>query len=382
MPQRLRDELIVGRNATDHAYRDDACIHELIAAQVARTPDAPALVCGDATLTYRELDERANRLARHLRTLGVGRDVVVGCCFERSVEMVVALLGVLKAGGAYVPLDPELPAQRLAGMLADIGVRVVLTQDRLLAQVQSPALQIVRVDADWPLIAERAPTAPDAGTTPRDLAYVIFTSGSTGKPKAAMNEHGPVVNRIQWMQDAYRLDAGDRVLQKTPFSFDVSVWEFFWPLMTGATLVVARPGGHREPAYLSALIREQRITTLHFVPSMLQVFVDEGDLAGCTSVRRVITSGEALPGALAARFLALSQAELHNLYGPTEAAIDVSYYHVREAAAGSEPIGKPIWNTRLYVLDAAMQPVPDGVCGELWIGGLGGRPRLPRPRPT
>src|SRR5439155_11878590 len=143
--------------------------------------------------------------------------------------------------------------------------------------------QIVRVDAEWPLIAACAPTAPVAGTTPRDLAYVIFTSGSTGKPKAAMNEHGAVVNRLEWMQDAYRLDASDRVLQKTPFSFDVSVWEFFWPLMTGATLVVARPGGHREPAYLSALIREQRITTLHFVPSMLQVFVDEGDLAGCTS---------------------------------------------------------------------------------------------------
>lgn len=373
LPARMRDQLVGQWNRTDHPYRQDSCIHDLIAEQAARTPEAVALVCEDRRVSYRELDERANRLAQHLRTLGVGPDVVVGCCFERSIEMVVGLLGVLKAGGAYVPLDPELPAQRLGSMAADIGTRLVLTQDALArgvwSRVEAP-VQLLRLDADWPRIAAHAATLPQSGVGTGHLAYVIFTSGSTGKPKAAMNEHGALVNRLQWMQDAYRLDDTDRVLQKTPFSFDVSVWEFFWPLMTGATLVVARPGGHRDPAYLSALIQDQRITTLHFVPSMLQVFVDEGNLAACTSVRRVITSGEGLPGALSARFLEQSRAELHNLYGPTEAAIDVSFYPVRHASAGTEPIGRPIWNTRLYVLDESLQPVPVGVCGELYIAGL------------
>ena len=377
LPSRMREQLVAEWNRTERPYRQDCCIHDLIAEQVARTPDAVALVHEDQRVSYRELDERANRLAQHLRTLGVGPDVVVGCCFERSIEMVVGLLGVLKAGGAYVPLDPELPAQRLGSMVADIGIRLILTQDALahdpLSRMEAPGqpkVQLLRLDADWPQIAACAATPPASGVTPSHLAYVIFTSGSTGKPKAAMNEHGALVNRLQWMQDAYRLDDTDRVLQKTPFSFDVSVWEFFWPLLAGATLVIARHGGHRDPAYLSAVIQDQRITTLHFVPSMLQVFVDEGNVGACASVRRVITSGEGLPGALSARFLEQSCAELHNLYGPTEAAIDVSSYQVRQACAGTEPIGRPIWNTRLYVLDESLQPVPVGVGGELYIGGL------------
>jgi len=373
LPATLRERITDVWNATDHAFSSDVGLTDPLVAQAVRTPDAVALVFGDVALTYRELDARTNRLARHLRTLGIGREQVVGVCMHRSVEMVVALHAVVKAGAAYAPLDPELPAQRLSGMILEVDARLVLTQRALeagvLAGIEAP-VRLLSLDAGTdPAAAESdAPVVGNAG--PRDLAYVIFTSGSTGKPKAAMNEHAPVINRIEWMQDAYRLHPGDRVLQKTPFAFDVSVWEFFWPFMVGATLVVAEPGGHRDPQYLGRIIRESGITTLHFVPSMLQVFVDAGELASCTTLRRVFASGEALPAPLAARFLAESAAELHNLYGPTEAAIDVSHFHVADRAIASVPVGRPIWNARLYILDPHGRLLPPGVAGELFIGGL------------
>ena len=373
LPAALHERVAHAWNATDHAFSSDCSLTDLLVAQAARTPDAVALVFDDVSLTYGELDARTNRLARHLRTLGIDREQVVGVCMQRSVEMVVALHAVVKAGAAYAPLDPELPAQRLSMMMNEVGARLVLTQRALetgaLAGIEA-SVQLLSLDAGTdPAAAESdAPMVGLAG--PRDLAYVIFTSGSTGKPKAAMNEHAPVINRIEWMQDAYRLEPGDRVLQKTPFAFDVSVWEFFWPFMVGATLVVAEPGGHRDPQYLGRVIREYSITTLHFVPSMLQVFVDAGELASCTTLKRVFASGEALPAALAAKFLAESTAELHNLYGPTEAAIDVSYFHVADRAIASVPIGRPIWNARLYILDAHGRLLPPGVAGELFIGGL------------
>ncbi len=373
LPEAMRRRVVEEWNATDHSYSHDRRLHDLLVAQAARTPDALALVCGAERLTYAELDARSNRLARHLQGLGVGPDAIVGVCMARSVELVVALHAVLKAGGAYVPLDPEIPAQRLDYMIADIGARVLLTQSALLPALQAgltAPVHAVCVDGDWPAIAAHAADAVDSATTPRDLAYVIYTSGSTGAPKAAMNEHAAAINRIEWMQAEYGLGEGDRVLQKTPFSFDVSVWEFFWPFLTGAALVMAEPGGHRDPAYLGRAIREHGITMLHFVPSMLQIFVDAGEAAACTGLRKVFVSGEAMPAALSARFLAESRAELHNLYGPTEAAIDVSSYHIADPALTSVPIGKPIWNTRLYVLDARMRPLPPGVLGELYIGGL------------
>ena len=373
LPATLRERITDVWNATDHAFSSDVGLTDLLVAQAARTPDAVALVFGDVSLTYRELDARTNRLARHLRALGIDREQVIGVCMHRSVEMVVALHAVVKAGAAYAPLDPDLPAQRLSGMIQEVDAGLVLTQGALeagvLAGIETP-VRLLSLDAGTdPAAAESdAPAIGNAG--PRDLAYVIFTSGSTGKPKAAMNEHAPVINRIEWMQDAYPLHPGDRVLQKTPFAFDVSVWEFFWPFMVGATLVVAEPGGHRDPQYLGRIIRECGITTLHFVPSMLQVFVDAGELPSCTTLRRVFASGEALPAPLAARFLAESGAELHNLYGPTEAAIDVSYFHVADRAIASVPIGRPIWNARLYVLDPHGRLLPPGVAGELFIGGL------------
>ena len=224
----------------------------------------------------------------------MGPDTLVGICVERSLEMVVGLLGILKAGGAYVPLDPEYPKERLAFMLEDAAVPVLLTQAHLTASLPTHQARIVRLDADWPLIAKESVSHVASSVKAEHLAYMIYTSGSTGRPKGAMNTHVAIVNRLLWMQDAYRLTPSDRVLQKTPFSFDVSVWEFFWPLLTGATLVVALPGGHKDGAYLANLIRKEKITTIHFVPSMLSAFLEQGGLeSSCASLKRVICSGEA-----------------------------------------------------------------------------------------
>ncbi|WNG57626.1 amino acid adenylation domain-containing protein [Archangium gephyra] len=339
--------------------------------QVRRTPDAVALSFEDTRLTYAELNRRANRLAHHLRGLGVGPEVRVGVCAERSVEMVVALLGVLKAGGAYVPLDPEYPEERLRFMVEDARCPVVLVHRPVEARLPESGGTTVVLDGRWEALGEREDD-PGVDVAGDGLAYVIFTSGSTGRPKGAMNTQRGMVNRLEWMQRAYGLGPGDVVLQKTPFSFDVSVWEFFWPLMVGARLVVARPGGHRDGTYLAKLIQDEGVTALHFVPSMMEVFLEE-TLDGCRCMRKVFSSGEALPGALVKRFQQkLPWAELHNLYGPTEAAVDVTYFACTPGwEAASVPIGKPIGNLKLYVLDGRLEPVPVGVQGELYIGGVG-----------
>ncbi|HVH11540.1 MAG TPA: AMP-binding protein, partial [Longimicrobium sp.] len=242
-------------NRTDAAYPADQTIHALFEEQAARTPDATAVAFDDVRVSYRALNERANRLARVLSRRGVGPEVRVGVCLERGVEMVVALLAVLKAGGAYLPLDPGYPAERLAFMLEDGGVSVLLTEPALRDGLPVPAgvsvLDVRAVEAD---AVDESAENPESGATPQSLAYVIYTSGSTGRPKGVMNAHGGVVNRLAWMQAEYDIGAADVVLQKTPFSFDVSVWEFFWPLMAGATLVMARPDGHRDPLYLQVVI--------------------------------------------------------------------------------------------------------------------------------
>jgi amino acid adenylation domain-containing protein len=370
--ERERHQVLVEWNDTEKEYAGEACLHELFVAQAGRTPDAVAVVYEGEQLTYAELNGRANQLAHYLRRNGVGADVPVGVCFERSIEMVVALLAVLKAGGAYVPLDPALPRERLAFMLADAGVPVLLTQRHLLERLPRYGGRVRSLDADWEAIAAEASEDPPGNVTSDNLAYVIYTSGSTGQPKGAMNTHGAVRNRLLWMQEAYRLSGADRVLQKTPFSFDVSVWEFFWPLITGARLVMARPGGHQDAAYLVDVISGRQITTLHFVPSMLQIFLAEPHLGRCASLRQVICSGEALPFELQEKFHERLAARLHNLYGPTEAAIDVSYWECEWGGdARVVPIGRPIANTQLYVLDARLQVVPKGVAGELYIGGAG-----------
>ncbi|WUL16650.1 non-ribosomal peptide synthase/polyketide synthase [Amycolatopsis sp. NBC_00355] len=354
MKHDTRQLLAAWNDTTTDVPEAGRTLTRLLTEQAARTPDATALVFEGETLTYRALHERANRLAHLLIGRGVGPGVLTGVCVDRSLDLVVALLAVLKAGGAYVPLDPDYPADRLAFMVADSAAPVVLTQSFL-------------DDAD---LAAFPATEPETTTTPQDLAYAIYTSGSTGRPKGVLVPHEGIVNRLAWTQAEYGLTAADRVLQKTPSSFDVSVWEFFWPLLTGATLVVARPGGHRDPAYLAQLIRAERITTLHFVPSMLQAFLLDPAAAACTGLRRVLCSGEALPAELQARFFdTLPGVELHNLYGPTEASVDVTSWACR-ADGGPVPIGRPVWNTQTYVLDAQLRPVAPGDAGELYLAGI------------
>ncbi|RDS87331.1 non-ribosomal peptide synthetase [Pseudomonas fluorescens] len=364
-----RQKLLVEFNATEVNYPLDQTLHGLFEAQVMRTPDAVAVKAHEQQLTYRQLNERANRLAHHLRELGVQPESRVGICLERGLDMLIGLFAILKAGGGYVPLDPAYPLERIAYMLHDSAPVVVLAQ----RATRGVLGEVPVIDLDQPTWQHQSASNPEVpGLTARNQAYVIYTSGSTGQPKGVINEHAGVVNRLLWMQDAYGLKAHDAVLQKTPFSFDVSVWEFFWPLFTGARLVMARPGGHKDPAYLCAVIEAERITTLHFVPSMLDVFLAHGDVSQAAGLQRVMCSGEALPGSLVRRFKQqLPGIGLYNLYGPTEAAVDVTAWNcARPDAADNTPIGKPIANTRLYVLDGQLQPVPLGVVGELFIGGV------------
>ena len=364
-----RNKLLVEFNSTEVPYDLDQTLQALFEAQVERTPEAVAVIAAEQRLTYRALNERANRLAHHLREHGVQPDTRVGICLERGLDMVVGLFAILKAGGAYVPLDPAYPQERIAYMLQDSAPVVVLAQATTRALLGDvPVIELDHVT--WQ--RQPATNLQVPGLTARHAAYVIYTSGSTGEPKGVINEHAGVVNRLLWMQDAYGLNAEDAVLQKTPFSFDVSVWEFFWPLFTGARLVMARPGGHKDPAYLCEVIEAQRITTLHFVPSMLDVFLAHGDVSQAEGLVRVMCSGEALPGSLVRRFKQqLPGIGLYNLYGPTEAAVDVTAWNcARPEVPDNTPIGKPIANTRMYVLDAQLQPVPLGVVGELFIGGV------------
>ncbi|MFE5792221.1 amino acid adenylation domain-containing protein [Streptomyces sp. NPDC056503] len=338
----------------------------LFAEQVARTPDAVAVAVEDRpALTYRALDSLADRIAARLAAEGVGPGDLVAVSAERSPELVAGLLGVLRAGAAYTPLEPDYPAERLAFLLADSDAPILLTQ-RGLATPDGCTARVLLLDdpAEWP----RARSVP-AGPRPDDTAYLIYTSGSTGRPKGVPNTHRAIANRVQWMQEAYRIGPDDAVLQKTPTGFDVSVWEFFWPLATGARIVLAKPGGQKDSGYLRDLIASAGVTVAHFVPAMLTTFLTEEGVERCTSLRRVVCSGEALPPDAARELTSrLPGLSLANLYGPTEAAVDVSAW---ECVGPMEtvPIGLPIDNTRLYVLDERLRPVPPGAPGELHIGG-------------
>src|SRR5215212_2836986 len=390
MPEGERQQVLYEWNATETEYPRERCVHELFEAQVEKTPDAVAVVYEDATLSYGELNRRANQLAQYLRELGVGPDERVALCLERSLEMVVGLLGVLKAGGAYVPLDPAYPVERLQYMLDDSAPVVLLTQGHLQGLLKDVAdkLRVVDLGADtslWGSQSEDNPDSTSSGLTPEHLAYVIYTSGSTGRPKGVMVQHRSVVNRLEWMKKVYGLNQQDAVLQKTPFSFDVSVWEFFCPLMCGMRLVMARPDGHRDPGYLSETIERERITTLHFVPSMLQAFVEGGEWRENSSLARVVCSGEALSGLQVRSFYERARSgELHNLYGPTEAAVDVTAWSCRRELAGTTvPIGRPMANVGMYILDKHGEAAPIGVAGEIYIGGVQvGRGYLRRPELT
>ncbi len=359
----------------------ERCLHELLSEQAGRTPDRVAVSANSRELTYAELDARAERLAGHLVSLGVGPDVRVGVCLERSPELVLALLAVLKAGGAYVPLDPDYPRERLRFMAEDAAAPLLLTRGALAPLLAGAPGRIVEVDALAELPAPRG-TRPRGRALPSHLAYVLYTSGSTGRPKGVMIPHRSLVSHMLWMQASFPLDGDDRVLQRTPFSFDASVWEFYAPLLAGACLVLDRPGNRLDAGFLIRRIREEGVTVLQVVPSLLRVLLAHEEFAACTSLRRVFSGGEALRPELARRFCETLGADLVNLYGPTEATIDSTSHRTRP---GSEtvPIGRPIANASIRVLDPRLQPLPALVPGELHIAGAGlARGYLDRPALT
>jgi amino acid adenylation domain-containing protein len=383
MPPDERKLVVETWNDTRVGFAENATVHELIEAQVAASAKRVAVIADSGVakqLTYAELNRRADALASRLQAMGVGPDMPVAVSMDRSAELVVSLLAVMKSGGAYVPVDPGYPEQRRRFMIEDCGARVILTQKALRHTLPTgPA--IVSVDEIW---SELVDGKPEPRATADNVAYMIYTSGSTGMPKGVMVEHRSIVNRLEWQNRYLGVGVDDVILQKTPYSFDVSVWEFFSPLMAGARLVMARPEGHKDPSYLLEAITTHGVTITHFVPSMLQAIVGEPDLKRCTSLRHIVCSGEALSPTLRDRLLEVLPVELHNLYGPTEAAVDVSAAKcVRNDPPWTVPIGRPVANTTLYVLDADLQPVPIGVPGELYIGGVQvGRGYMNRPELT
>jgi amino acid adenylation domain-containing protein len=392
-----RQHLLVGLNQTDKKYPDTTLIHSLFEAQASATPNAIAVVFEGKQLTYKALNQRANQLAHSLIEQGVKPDSLVGLCLERSLEMVIGLFGILKAGGAYVPLDPTFPEARLAYQIDDANLEVIVSQESLQEVVASStserSIEIVCLDCKDTLErlqgyskgnpssgkqssskqSSSKQSSSKQGLKSTHLAYVIYTSGTTGNPKGVMVEHQALVNRIDWMQNEYDLLPSDKVLQKTPFTFDVSVWEFLWPLTHGSQLVIAKPGGHQDPDYLTDLIARQEISILHFVPSMLNAILPSLSRSECVSLRKVFSSGEALSKNVQDQFFTVTNGcELHNLYGPTEAAIDVSYWACEaNSIYDFVPIGKPIQNSAFYIVNEELGLCPQGVSGELLIGGVG-----------
>lgn len=349
--------------ATRHPV-PDTTLTALIEAQMQATPDAPALRFGTDSLTYAALDRRTGALAGRLAALGAGPERLVAVLLDRSLDLSVALCAVLRAGAAYLPLDPDHPPERIARILAMAGPVTVLTSGDLQDRLPEGAPRLLA--SDWPTEGQVPATPP----RPENLAYVIYTSGSTGEPKGVMIEHRAIVNRLLWMRDHYGIGRQDRILQKTPATFDVSVWEFFLPYISGAELVMAPPGAHRDPSALATIIREAGITTLHFVPSMLSAFLAAPASEGL-AMARTFCSGEELTADQRSRFHARIAGALHNLYGPTEAAVDVSYWPAApQDDSNPLPIGFPVWNTCLKVLDDRMRPVPPGLPGHLYLGGV------------
>ncbi|EAR30811.1 probable peptide synthetase protein, partial [Pseudoalteromonas tunicata D2] len=387
-----RQQQLVDWNNTALSYPKELCIHELFEAQVQHAPERTAVWFEEQCLSYGELNAKANQLAHYLRAEhGVGPDSLVGLCTERSLEMVIGIWGILKAGGAYVPLDPELPSARLQYLVSDTLANVVLSTQALKEHITLGEAQVVYLDGlgsqvthPFSEYSEENINLKEIGLTSQHLAYMIYTSGSTGQPKGVLLAHQALHNRIDWMDREYGCDSLDVILQKTPYSFDVSVWEFIWPMLKGAKLVVAKPQGHKDPSYLTELIVATGVTKLHFVPSMLGVMLAHGDLRRCQSLKQVFCSGEALQISHVEQFRhQLPEVGLHNLYGPTEAAIDVSYWDCSQPLGSSVPIGKPIQNIQLYILDDELNLLPQGACGELHIGGDGlARGYLNRPELT
>ncbi|WKG10292.1 amino acid adenylation domain-containing protein [Nocardia sp. PE-7] len=365
-----RERILHDWNATDHPC-PSATLASLFAETAAADPDGVALVDADgAQLTYREFAARVNQLARHLITRGVGVEDRVALAIRRSTDLVVAMYAVTQTGAAYVPVDPDQPADRVAHVLETAAPACVLTTTRDgFAAVSAPVIAIDTVDTSAVSTAPIPASERIGVLRPENTAYLIFTSGSTGKPKGVAVSHGAVVNQLLWKTAAFGLGRDDSVLLKTAATFDLSVWEFWSAAVCGGRLVITAAEGHRDPAYLLRVLATHSVTTLHVVPSMLDALLTEsaGDLP--RSLRRVLAIGEALPAATAQRFLATTSAALHNLYGPTEAAVSITDHRVTTADRATVPIGRPVWNSGVYVLDARLRPVPVGVAGELYLAG-------------
>ena len=379
-----RQQLLIEWN-TDQAEDEDGkymFVHQLFEVQVRRMPDAVAVVFEDEQLTYGELDRRANQLAHHLQALGVGPDVCVGICMERSPELVGAILGILKAGGACVPLDPAYPLERLTFMLEDIQAPVIVTQERLLTLLSGYRTQAVCLDKGWERIAQESTEPPVSHVTSNNLAFVFYTSGSTGRPKAVLRPHGRRGVQRSWEQETYQLTEDDRHLLKSPIGFTLLSMEVFWPLLSGAQLIIARPGGEQDTAYLVKLMARYGITIVSLVPSLLRVLLEEPGIKNCGCLRHVICFGEPLPTKLQERFFTRLTAELSVFYGTTEAPSATFWQCKRDDAQRVVGIGRRQPNKQIYVLDSYLQPVPIGVLGELHIGGRLALGYLNRPELT
>jgi amino acid adenylation domain-containing protein len=366
------EELIIRKwNNTRRDYDLSIPLHRHFEMQAEKTPERLAVKFREQSITYRELNERSNVLARELASRGLKQDTLAGVYMERSVEMVIALYAILKAGGAYLPLNPELPEARIKFITDDAEPVLIITQEHLKNRLSGCASPIITADSSMFLQGVSMKGNPDVNVSCDNLAYCIYTSGSTGKPKGALISHKSICNRLLWMQEYFNIDKNDRVLQKTPFDFDVSVWEFFWPLIAGAALVMAEPGGHMDSAYLIHTISSEQITVIHFVPAMLEIFLRDPEIHACKTLRYVICSGEALPYTLQEKFFSTFSCGLFNLYGPTEAAVDVTYWKCSmDYGRNTVPIGYPVANTQMYILNSALIPVPPGVEGDLYIGGV------------
>ncbi|MCG9700819.1 enterobactin synthase subunit F [Vibrio natriegens] len=365
-----REKVINTWNDTARSVPETS-LSALMARQRILTPHAPALIFENQTLTYEQLSRKVYSLMNWLFAQGVEAGDRIAVCVPRSEELIVVQQAILAAGAVYVPIDPDYPEGRIHYMLESSAPKLVFSTSALQSKLPHECESKLVDDETLPAVYKNVePLPPQVQPDPHSPAYMIYTSGSTGKPKGVVVSHDAIVNRLLWMHDQYPIDANDRVLQKTPAGFDVSVWEFFWPMIVGSCLVVAKPDGHKDPVYLQEMIQNQKITTMHFVPSMLQIFVQQADAQLCQSLRQVFCSGEALPVELVNQYYQSFDAPLHNLYGPTEAAVDVTYWPSEANTQGSStPIGRPVWNTQIYILDDALNPVPPGVVGHLYIAG-------------
>jgi len=364
--------LLYDLNKTDKDYQlDTQNLLTLFDKQVEKTPNAPAVAFGKELLTYAEFNKKANQIGRFLSTQNIGNEYVIALIMERSMEMPLAIYGILKAGAAYLPIDPKTPAERINFMLQDADVQLVFTQSKFKNHLNIDTCRVVALDENLPKITSQSTENLPVNTTANSLAYVIYTSGSTGKPKGVAIENQNICNRMNWMRERVKLTEKDVYLQKTPYTFDVSVPEFFWALQTGGKLVMAQPDEHKNPAALVKTVQDFGVTNVHFVPSMLSVFLEEKGLEECTTLNNIYATGEAISDALQRRFYERFNIPLFNMYGPTEAAVEVTCWECKLTHENAVvPIGKPEPNVQFYILNEKLQPVPQGTPGELYIGGV------------